>query len=70
MMKKPRVGAAALTFWVAGQGIWLQQGYQLEFLGRSVFPGLWMASMTFFTINIGILGIIVDDVRAKSLKIE
>jgi len=49
--------------WIAGQVIWLQQGYELEFLGRSTFfPGLWLASIFFFLGNSWILGIIVRDV--------
>ena len=43
--------------------MWLQQGYQLEFLGRSTFvPGLWLAGVFFFVINIYILGVIISDV--------
>ena len=58
---------AALILWVAGQAIWLQQGYELEFLGNSTFvPGLWLASMIFFLINCWILGIVVEDVRSQS----
>lgn len=70
MLERPRLGLTALGLWVAGQAIWLQQGYQLEFLGKSVFPGLWLASLIFFAINIWILGIIVADVRAKPIKVS
>ncbi|CAK4034969.1 glycosyltransferase family 50 [Lecanosticta acicola] len=63
LLKKPRLGFMALTLWVVGQALWLQQGYELEFLGQSTFvPGLWVASMVFFLINCLILGIIVSDV--------
>ncbi|KAF2275976.1 GPI mannosyltransferas-like protein 1 [Westerdykella ornata] len=58
------IGLTALTLWVLGQFFWLQQGYQLEFLGRSTFvPGLWMASLAFFVVNAGILGVVVRDVK-------
>ena len=58
-----RRGVAALSLWVAGQALWLQQGYELEFLGKSSFvPGLWLASVAFFIVNCWILGIIVQDI--------
>jgi phosphatidylinositol glycan class M len=48
------------------QALWLQQGYELEFLGKSTFvPGLWVASMLFFGINCWILGIVVSDINAQ-----
>ena len=43
--------------------LWLQQGFQLEFLGKSTFvPGLWGAGLLFFAVNCWILGIIVKDI--------
>ncbi len=61
--RHPRRGLAALALWVAGQAAWLQQGFALEFLGRSTFvPGLWAASLAFFLVNCWILGVIVEDV--------
>ena len=54
---------AALLLWVLTQAAWLQQGYELEFLGESTFvPGLWTASLGFFLANCWILGVIVGDV--------
>lgn len=62
-LRDRRLGLAALVLWVAGQALWLQQAYQLEFLGRSTFlPGLWLSSLAFFLVNCWILGIIVGDV--------
>jgi phosphatidylinositol glycan class M len=52
------------------QALWLQQGYQLEFLGHSTFvPGLWLSSMAFFAVNCWILGLVVADIgnRPKEL---
>ena len=44
--------------------MWLQQGYQLEFLGKSTFvPGLWMTSISFFVTNVWVLGVISSDIR-------
>jgi phosphatidylinositol glycan class M len=63
-ISNPRLGTTALVAWVASQGLWLQQGYELEFLGRSTFvTGLWPSSLLFFVVNVWILGIIVQDVR-------
>src|SRR6201999_4395916 len=40
LLRRPSLGIAALSLWVLGQAAWLQQGYQLEFLGNSTFvPG-------------------------------
>ncbi|KAI1375465.1 glycosyltransferase family 50 protein [Hypoxylon crocopeplum] len=62
LLHSPRLGVSALALWVATQGLWLQQAYNLEFLGLSTFiPGLWAASLAFFLVNCWILGIIVDD---------
>lgn len=63
LVARPRLGGSALALWVLGQAAWLQQGYQLEFLGQSTFvPGLFAAGLVFFAVNSWILGIIVSDV--------
>lgn len=60
------VGFAALAAWVAGQAAWLHQGFQLEFNGFSTFvPGLWLSSILFFIVNVGILQVIIHDVRTR-----
>ena len=59
LQRRPRTGGAALALWVAAQAAWLREAYGLEFLGRSTFvPGLWLASLAFFLVNCGILGVI------------
>ena len=67
LLHKPRLGVVALIFWILGQAVWLQQGFQLEFLGKSTFfPGLWLASIGFFGVNCWILGMIVRDIGKES----
>lgn len=64
-----KLGLSVLGLWVLGQAAWLQQGYELEFLGNSTFfPGLWAASLAFFAINCWILGIVVEDIVTKGGK--
>ncbi|OAP62163.1 hypothetical protein AYL99_04366 [Fonsecaea erecta] len=66
LLARPSLGITALALWVLGQAIWLQQGYRLEFLGKSAFvPGLFAASLAFFGINCWILGVVVGDVVDK-----
>ncbi|TQS32096.1 hypothetical protein Golomagni_07599 [Golovinomyces magnicellulatus] len=62
LLKSPKLGVTALALWVLGQAAWLQQAFELEFMGRSTFfPGLWVSSILFFLINCWILGIIIGD---------
>ncbi|EEU48893.1 glycosyltransferase family 50 [Fusarium vanettenii 77-13-4] len=61
-LRNPKLGISALLLWVVSQAAWLQNGYQLEFLGVSTFfPGLWLSSLGFFLVNCWILGIIISD---------
>ncbi|TEA10423.1 GPI mannosyltransferase 1 [Colletotrichum sidae] len=61
-IKSPTLGFTALALWVVSQAAWLQQGFQLEFMGYSTFfPGLFVSSVGFFLVNCWILGIIVGD---------
>jgi phosphatidylinositol glycan class M len=55
LLRRPALGTTALVLWIVGQALWLQQGYNLEFLGKST---------AFFLINCWILGLIVADIRA------
>ena len=48
-------GAALCAAFFAGELHWLLWGYRLEFLGESVFAGVWLAGMLFFAANIGAL---------------
>jgi len=51
---------------IGSQAVWLEQGYELEFLGKATFvPGLWVASLLFFVVNVWLLGIIVGDIRPR-----
>ncbi|PBP26356.1 hypothetical protein BUE80_DR002624 [Diplocarpon rosae] len=61
LARKP-LGIVAAAMWVLSQVLWLQQGFQLEFLGQSTFvPGLWTASILFFFTNAWLLGIVITD---------
>ncbi|KAI9743607.1 MAG: GPI mannosyltransferase 1 [Claussenomyces sp. TS43310] len=67
LMTRKYLGLGISALWIVTQGLWLQQGFQLEFLGRSTFvPGLWTASLLFFLVNSLILGIIVSDVGSRA----
>ena len=69
LLSKPRLGIVTGALWVGAQALWLWQGYELEFLGRSTFvPGLWGSGLLFYAVNMWILGIIVDDVGKKPMN--
>ena len=69
LLSKPRLGITAGALWVGAQALWLWQGYELEFLGRSTFvPGLWGSGLVFYAVNMWILGIIVDDIGGKPMS--
>ncbi|KAJ5605277.1 hypothetical protein N7510_010431 [Penicillium lagena] len=71
LVRRPALGLSAAFFWVIAQALWLHQGYNLEFLGRSSFvPGLFLAALFFFAVNVWILGIIVQDVGVFGDEIE
>lgn len=54
--------------WVAGQGVWLERAYRLEFLGERVFQGLWAASVLFLLVNCAVLaGVLVYRVRKNGV---
>ncbi|KAF7509704.1 GPI mannosyltransferase 1 [Endocarpon pusillum] len=62
LIRNPTLGFSVLGAWVAGQTVWLWQGYKLEMLGESSFvPGLWSSSLLFFAVNCWILGIVISD---------
>jgi len=67
LLKRPSLGVTVLALWVLTQVLWLQQGYNLEFLGLSTFvPGLWLASLAFFSVNCFILGVVIEDLGMSS----
>lgn len=58
------VSVILVVAWMAGQGVWLSQGYELEFLGRQVFLNIWRAGLLFFMVNIVILCVVTANTMA------
>lgn len=68
-LKSPKLGATALGLWIVSQAAWLQQGFNLEFLGvTTFFPGLFASSVGFFLVNCWILGIMVSDGDSTTIR--
>lgn len=68
----PLKALSMLAIWGVTQGLWLWQGYRLEFLGEDVFfPDLLAASASFFLGNVWLLGQFIDDIKStQQLKID
>ncbi|CAG8491470.1 3374_t:CDS:2 [Diversispora eburnea] len=58
-------GFFMLLAWVGSQAFWLYQAYQVEFLGENTFLRIWMASVTFFIVNVWILTELVKNHNYK-----
>jgi phosphatidylinositol glycan class M len=50
---------AMLAAWAGAQGLWLAEGYNLEFLGKNAFMGLWARGCAYVGLNTWVLGEIV-----------
>ncbi|KAL3469417.1 PIG-M-domain-containing protein [Aspergillus californicus] len=66
LLRSPRLGISVLVAWIVGQALWLHQAFLLEFLGVSSFvPGLFVASLVFFAVNVWILGVVASDIGSQ-----
>jgi phosphatidylinositol glycan class M len=71
LVTRKGVGSLAAVAWVLSQALWLQQGFQLEFLGRSTFiPGLWTTSLFFYIVNTWILATIITDLGRRQEAVQ
>lgn len=54
-LRLKRKGLAMIFAWLGGELHWLYWAYYLEMRGDNTFLPLWIASLVFFSVNIGIL---------------
>jgi phosphatidylinositol glycan class M len=52
---------AYVGVWVGTQALWLSEAYQLEFLGRNVFFGLWIRGCVYMMGHVWVLAGIMSD---------
>lgn len=57
---------ASVIVWVAVQGLWLSEAYQLEFMGKNVFFGLWMRGLVYVAGNCWVLGVVMNAYKKKT----
>ncbi|KAG7854605.1 hypothetical protein KL939_004878 [Ogataea angusta] len=64
---KPTTTVFLLAAWIATQGLWLWNAYQLEFLGKpDIFTtGIWLSSCLFFVCNCVLLMAFANDLGAQ-----
>ncbi|KAJ2992594.1 GPI mannosyltransferase 1 [Globomyces sp. JEL0801] len=53
--KSYKLGIILLICWIAGQGLWLYNAFQLEHMGQNTFFNLWVAGIVFFFSQIAII---------------
>ena len=58
-MKLMWKGLTCIVVWTTAQLHWLIWAYALEFQGKNVFLGLWIASISFFAANIFVLSMLI-----------
>jgi len=57
----------SLICWITAQVWWLYEAYRLEFQGENTFVEIWMASIVFGCVNVGILCLIMSNYSSKTL---
>ncbi|KAJ1932611.1 GPI mannosyltransferase 1, partial [Linderina pennispora] len=60
-------GLILVAVWFGSQGLYLQQAYNLEFLGKDTFTMLWVAGMVIFAANTWVLQQIIANQRIAPL---
>lgn len=65
-----RVGAGVFMIgaWFVAQGAWLLPAYYLEFQGKNTFWYIWVQSVSFFCVNIWVLGRLMLNFSPPLLK--
>ena len=59
-----------LVAWLAAQGWWLYEAYQLEFQAKNTFVQIWLASIVFGFVNVIILFMIIYNYRRIEVFID
>jgi phosphatidylinositol glycan class M len=57
-----------LAVWIGSQAIWLSEAYNLEFLGKAVFHGVWLRGVIYVCSHVWVLSTLISGYKGAMLR--